>query len=199
MTLSSIHRGIALKVILLGNPGVGKTSLVTRWMDNHWDPEVVPTVGTSNNLRNVKLGQKSVKIALWDTAGQEQFRSITPLYIRGARVAIIVTATDSPESFDAIPSWLEILGISEEKPIPALLAVNKIDFRDPWGDDTLSKAIESNRSRFVTVFAVSAATGQDVEELFREAVRIADTSISEQKDANESPILIQSSEQSKCC
>jgi small GTP-binding protein len=171
----SYNRDVSRKIILLGNTGVGKTSLVTRWVDGHWDPESPPTIGTSNSFKNVEIGQKTVKVTIWDTAGQEQFRSITPLYVRGARAAIIVASTDSPNSFDAIPSWLEMVGI------------------------TLTKSIELYRSNFVTIFTVSAPTGQKVDELFLKASRIVDNSLVEAADAEISPAINPPPDKSECC
>jgi small GTP-binding protein len=170
----AFHPDKAKKVILLGNASVGKTSLAARWIYGCFDEAVVPTIGASNSFKEVEIGQRLVRIALWDTAGQEKFRAITPLYIRGACVAIIVAAADSLESFHAIPNWLDLLANTQEDQIPALLAVNKSDLQDPWLHDAMAKLIELYRGSFVTVFCVSAMTGDQVSELFEEAARITE-------------------------
>jgi small GTP-binding protein len=170
----SFNHDNARKVILLGNTGVGKTSLTARWVHGAFDARMSPTIGAASWSKDVQLGQAVVKITLWDTAGQEQFRSIAPLYIRGARVAVIVASADSAETLHAIPAWLELLAQADEEPVPALLAINKCDCRDPWADDALCRAIELYRASFVTVFAVSAMSGDQVAELFTEAARLAD-------------------------
>jgi small GTP-binding protein len=186
----------AKKVILVGNSGVGKTSLAAKWVHGSWDPGTIPTVGAANCFKDVEIGQNVVRITLWDTAGQEQYRSIAPLYIRGARIAIVVAATDSTESFHSIPVWLELLAQTDEVPIPALLAVNKSDVRDPWQDEGIVKSIELYRENFLTVFAVSAATGDQVDELFGEAARIAGADMD---GVQEQEIMAVSRSESKCC
>jgi small GTP-binding protein len=193
------NRQPARKVILLGNTGVGKTSLATRWIYNDYDPDVAPTIGASNISKEVSLGNKHINVTLWDTAGQEHFRAITPLYVRGARAAIIVASTDAAESFDAIPTWLELLSCSAETPIAALLAVNKSDLADPWADEALSKAIELYRASFLTVFAVSAMYGDQVSELFSEAARIADASHGADSDMLPRPVCEEPRKSQSCC
>jgi small GTP-binding protein len=195
----SFNREAARKVILLGNTGVGKTSLASRWVYSDYDPDVAPTIGASNLFKEISLGDKLINVTLWDTAGQEQFRAITPLYVRGARAAIIVVATDAAESFDAIPTWLDLLAAAQEKPISALLAVNKSDLQDPWADETLSKAIELYRESFLTVFAVSAVSGDQVSELFCEAARIAEESHRAESDVVPSPLSESPDKSQTCC
>jgi small GTP-binding protein len=173
-TENSLPCRIARKVILLGNTGVGKTSLFNRWIYGDNDPDVASTVGASHGCKDIDTGQRIVKVILWDTAGQEQFRSLMPIYVRGARVAIVVAATDSERSLHAIPDWLKMIVPSEEEAIPVLLAVNKSDLRDPWTDNSLRNVIELYESRFEGVFIVSAVTGEQVSQLFQEAARLAD-------------------------
>jgi small GTP-binding protein len=164
---------ISRKVVLLGNSGVGKTSLAHRWVHNAFDAAIRPTIGPTNATQTVDLGDKRVTVALWDTAGQEQFRSIVPLYMRGARCAVIVASVDSPESFDSLPEWLELLNSSQERPGNAVLAVNKTDMKDPL-DEQISAAVETHRVMFSACFFVSALTGDGVKQLFREVARISD-------------------------
>jgi small GTP-binding protein len=193
----SFNHDNARKVILLGNAGVGKTSLATRWVHGSFDSRMSSTVGASSCYKEVLLGETTVNVTLWDTAGQEQFRSITPLYIRGSRVAIIVASTDSADTFHSIPSWLELLSQTEEDPIPALLAINKCDVKDPWTDDALCRAIELYRASFVTVFSVSALSGDQVSELFAEAARLADAADTPRMGAVSRSL--HSENDAKCC
>jgi small GTP-binding protein len=193
----------AHKVVLLGNSGVGKTSLAHRWIHGSFDPTILPTIGPTNTTQTVDIGTKKVQIALWDTAGQEQFRSIVPLYMRGARSAVIVAAVDSPESFDSLRDWLELLNSVHEEPVQAVLAVNKTDMRDPL-DSEISEFVERNRAKFASCLFVSALTGDGVKQLFREAAKIAEDGIaggsgasSEQK--SDSQVSETEKEKVDCC
>jgi small GTP-binding protein len=171
----SFNLDVSRKVILLGNTGVGKTSLSHRLLFDTFDTLITPTIGAANGFREIQVGNKTVKITLWDTAGQDQFRAITPLYVRGAKVAIIVTAADAIDSFHAIPTWLELLGSTQEDLIPAILCVNKCDLKDPLTDDAMAKLIDLYNSQFLSVFYTSACTGEQVDELFAEAAKVSDT------------------------
>jgi small GTP-binding protein len=160
------------KVVLLGNSGVGKTSLAQRFLSKDFDPSISSTIGPMHSTSTIDVDGIGVNINLWDTAGQEQFRSIVPLYIRGSRSAIIVASVDSIESFHSIPGWVELLNSSQEEPVRALLAVNKTDLRDPLCPE-ISPLVDSHRRLFAACFFVSALTGDNVEHLFREVARLA--------------------------
>jgi small GTP-binding protein len=175
MSRHSFNQELTKKVILLGNTGVGKTSLAHRWIHRMFEPIATPTIGASNFFKEITLGARTIKVTLWDTAGQEQFRAIAPLYVRGSRAAIIVTAADIPDSFHAIPNWLELLGATQVESIPAVLAVNKTDILDPNADEELERLITMYHSHFAAVFYVSAATGERVDELFSAVAMIADS------------------------
>jgi small GTP-binding protein len=162
----------ARKVVLLGNSGVGKTSLAHRFIEDSFDSSVTPTIGPRNLSLSFDIDGREVNIALWDTAGQEQFRSIVPLYVRGARSAIVVASVDLVESFEAIPGWLELLNSAQEEPVQAVLAVNKIDLIDPLSPE-ISRLVETQKRGFSSCFFVSAATGDNVKHLFMEVARLA--------------------------
>jgi small GTP-binding protein len=171
----SFNQNVSRKVILLGNTGVGKTSLSHRLLFGAFDTLSTPTIGAAHGFKEVKVGDKTVKITLWDTAGQEQFRAITPLFIRGAKVAIIVTAANAVDSFHAIPTWLELLESTQDELIPAILCVNKCDLMDPLTDEATAQLIALYTSQFMSVFYASARTGEQIDELFAEAAKVADT------------------------
>ena len=155
---------------MLGNSGVGKTSLVTRWIKGEFSDDSRPTIGASNFLKEVQINsQTQVKVTLWDTAGQEQFRAITPLYVRGAKVGIIVVSQTDIDSFKTIDPWLDLL-ITQEKKIPAILAISKNDLEPP---EPIDEIVEQIRPQFHSIFYVSSKTGDGVESLFREAALIA--------------------------
>jgi small GTP-binding protein len=191
----SLIQDITKKIILLGDAGVGKTSLANRWLLGQFDPRVHPTIGASHTFREVNIDGQPLKITLWDTAGQEQFRSMTPLYARGAACAIVVAAALSTDSFDSIPYWLELVSSAQEPPIPAILAVNKFDLVDE-SDDKLTNLIELYKGHFTSLFCVSAITDLNVDCLFREAVLVAARPMGE---TTENHTISENEERRACC
>lgn len=163
----------ALKIILLGDSSVGKTSLINSWLNETFEPETRPTIGTSNFFKTVELSDESeVKISLWDTAGQEQYRTIAPLYIRGSKVAIIVTSSIDSQSFKSISFWIELISATQVNDTKLILAINKIDLMDSAIDD-LTDLIEEYKPKFDQFFCVSAKTGENVDSLFIAAAFLA--------------------------
>jgi small GTP-binding protein len=192
----SFNPDVSRKVILLGNTGVGKTSLSHRLLFDMFDTLITPTVGAAHGFKEVKVGNKTVKITLWDTAGQEQFHAITPLYVRGAKVAIIVTAANSVDSFHAIPTWLELLGSKQDELIPAILCVNKCDLMDPLTDEATAKLIALYTSQFMSIFYASARTGEQIDELFAEAAKVSDSITTA---VTTELVILAEKDEDKCC
>ena len=163
----------AHKVILLGDSSVGKTSLINCWLSDSFEPVMRPTIGTSNFFKTIELedGNK-IKISLWDTAGQEQYRTIAPLYIRGSKVAIIVASSIDQQSFKSIHFWTNLISSTQANDTKLLLAINKIDLVD-LVIENLTELIEANKHNFEQFFCVSAKTGECVDSLFRTAALLA--------------------------
>jgi small GTP-binding protein len=157
------------KVVVLGNSGCGKTAIITRWISGTFSLTTKPTIGSNHERKRVVLdGKGPVDLYVWDTAGQEQFQSLIPLYARSSCLAIFVTALDDEQSFDAIPTWIDAVTSSCESPPPILLAVNKMD-RTGDASKTIDQIHAEFDSRFLSVFFVSALTGEGISPLFNSA------------------------------
>ena len=117
--------GICHKVVFIGDSSVGKTSIINQYLYNSCSPEHSPTIGIDFFLKVIEEGEKSVRIQIWDTAGQEKFRALIPSYIRNSTVAILVYDITNRTSFDNIQKWRQnIIDTSD----PHLILVgNKID------------------------------------------------------------------------
>jgi small GTP-binding protein len=154
------------KVVVLGNSGCGKTAIITRWTTGTFSANSKPTIGSNHERKRVTLdGKGPVDLYVWDTAGQEQFQSLIPLYARSSCLAIIVAAINDAGSFDAIPTWIDAVASSCETPPPILLAVNKMD-RAEEAARTVDSVHTEFDSKFVGVFFVSALTGEGIGQLF---------------------------------
>merc|ERR1712118_546972 len=101
-------KGIAkYKLVFLGDQGVGKTSIITRFMYDSFDTAYQATIGIDFLSKTMYLEDRTVRLQLWDTAGQERFRSLIPSYIRDSSVAIVVYDTTSRASFLSTVRWIE--------------------------------------------------------------------------------------------
>ncbi|VDB85649.1 unnamed protein product [Peniophora sp. CBMAI 1063] len=98
---------INVKLLLIGNSSVGKSSLLLRFSDQQWLPEdeASATIGVDFRVHKMDVKGKKVKLSIWDTAGQERFRTITSSYYRGAQGIILVYDVSNRETFDALPRW----------------------------------------------------------------------------------------------
>ena len=95
------------KLILIGNSGVGKSCILQRYMKHTFEETYKCTIGVDFLMKSLLIKDKTVKLQLWDTAGQEKYKSMVSSYYRGANVALIVFDLTSHASFDALPIWIE--------------------------------------------------------------------------------------------
>ncbi|KNH04289.1 ras-like RABD2a-like protein [Perkinsela sp. CCAP 1560/4] len=115
------------KVLIIGDSGVGKSSILVRFTDNSFDGGVKATVGVDFKVRTLTSNGANVKLQIWDTAGQERFRSITRSYYRGAQAILVVYDITSAESFHNVKSWLDEVETSASPNVCTVLVGNKCD------------------------------------------------------------------------
>lgn len=104
--LKILENLVSLKVVVLGEAGVGKSSLMLRFTEEKFSSDILPTVGIDFRVKVVEHRGYSVKLSIWDTAGQERFRNITAAYYRGAQGVVLVYDITSRRTFEKIGSWL---------------------------------------------------------------------------------------------
>ncbi|KAK2896350.1 hypothetical protein QQF64_006236 [Cirrhinus molitorella] len=129
---------VAIKVVVVGNGAVGKSSMIQRYCKGIFTKDYKKTIGVDFLERQIIVNGEDVRLMLWDTAGQEEFDAITKAYYRGAQACVLVFSTTDRESFEAISSWREKVEI-EVGDIPTVLVQNKIDLLD----DTVIKNEEA--------------------------------------------------------
>ncbi|EAX89402.1 Ras family protein, partial [Trichomonas vaginalis G3] len=94
-----------IKVIFLGSAGVGKTSIIQHFMYSSFNGAYETTIGIDFFMKSIPVNGQPVNLQIWDTAGQEQFKSLTPGYIREAQVVVLVYDTSDPKTLEATKDW----------------------------------------------------------------------------------------------
>jgi small GTP-binding protein len=153
----------SVKVVLLGDAGVGKTCLLRRWSTDQFFRNQSSTIMSGVERQMVEIDDQEYEVALWDTAGQEQYRSILPNTIRNAHLALLVFDVSNIESYQSLPSWIEVLGGTST--CKFLIAGNKADLIQERVV-TAEAASDFATAHDSTYFETSALTGQAVEALF---------------------------------
>uniref|UniRef100_A0A8C9P439 Ras-related protein Rab-18 n=1 Tax=Spermophilus dauricus TaxID=99837 RepID=A0A8C9P439_SPEDA len=116
-----------LKILIIVEYGVGKSSLTLRFTDNTFDQKLAVKIGDDFKVKNIMDGNKT-KLAIWDTAGQERFRTLTPSYYRGAQGVILVYDVTKRDTFVKLDNWLnELETYCTRNDIVNMLVGNKID------------------------------------------------------------------------
>ncbi|XP_056277774.1 ras-related protein Rab-31 [Pseudoliparis swirei] len=155
-----------LKVCLLGDTGVGKSSIVCRFVQDHFDHHISPTIGASFLTKTVPSGNELHKFLIWDTAGQERFHSLAPMYYRGSAAAVIVYDITKLDSFQTLKKWVKELKEHGPEDIVVAIAGNKNDLGD-IREVPMKEAKEFAESIAAIFIETSARNAVNVEELFR--------------------------------
>lgn len=158
-----------VKVVLLGNSGVGKTNIALRFTENKFIEELMPSTAASMRPRELQIPgcSQTFKINIWDTAGQEKYRSIASTYYKDAQAAILVYDTTNKDSFEGIQFWLNELKENNKEEIVLVIAGNKCDLIDREAvryEDAKQLADEMHAKFFMT----SAKDGTGVDPMFLE-------------------------------
>ncbi|KAF7261713.1 hypothetical protein EG68_01056 [Paragonimus skrjabini miyazakii] len=160
------------KIILIGDTGVGKSSFMHQFCDGVFYPRLRATVGVDFRTRNLRLDRTVYSIQLWDTAGQEKYRSIVRTYFRKVDGVIIMYDVTAPSTFRNVRSWMEQLSESSNgNKVPVIIVGNKIDLRsDPGSPSYVStemgiKLAESYKALFIET---SVCTAMNVDEAVRQ-------------------------------
>eukprot|EP00922_Rhytidocystis_sp_ex-Travisia-forbesii_P019962 GHVS01029454.1.p1 GENE.GHVS01029454.1~~GHVS01029454.1.p1 ORF type:complete len:210 (+),score=15.80 GHVS01029454.1:210-839(+) len=164
------------KILIVGESGVGKSSILLRFTDDEFNDKQLSTIGVDFKVKYMSLGGRRLKLAVWDTAGQERFRTLTSSYYRGAQGVILVYDTSNRNTFDHLGSWLEeVRKYSTNADAVKMLVANKIDVEDHREVDRREgeKFAFENCMLFIET---SAKTKQGIIHAFEELVqKILDT------------------------
>ncbi|EAY04500.1 small GTP-binding protein, putative [Trichomonas vaginalis G3] len=168
---------IPIKIVLLGQSSVGKTCIASRFVKSSFLPNAVPTVGASYLTKTISFEKQVYELNIWDTAGQELYRSLTPMYYRNCHAAIVVFDITNRQSFASASDWISEVRATGEKPLLVLVG-NKIDLnQNRQVNDTDGQELADQLE--CLYIETSALSGIGIELLFQNII----------KGLNENPTL----------
>ena len=163
---------LTFKIIVLGDPGVGKSCLTVRAVKDKFEDKYDPTIGFEFLTFSVKIEDKIIKLQIWDTCGQETYRSLISNFYRNASLSMMVYSIDSKESFSHINTWLKEVKLQSHPDVKIILIGNKKDLEEKR-EVTYEEAKKfKEESQLLYFEETSAKTGINAKEAFTEAARI---------------------------
>ena len=158
------------KILLLGDWSVGKTCFLMRYTENTFTDIHLSTVGIDYKLKNVKLenGEK-IKIQIWDTAGQDRYKSITKSYVRGANGIILIYDVSKRKTFEGIENWVKQIKEQVSSRVVVGLVANKIDVE--VRDVTTEEGKKLGKNLNYPYYESSAKEGINVNECFEDIIK----------------------------
>ena len=162
---------IIFKMILVGDSGVGKTNILSRYVNNEFSETTKSTVGVELGYKIEEINNTKVKVQIWDTAGQERYKSITNTYYKGAKGALIVYDISRKESFLNVDKWIADLKEFGEENVCILLIGNKCDLenmRQVPTDDVSKKAQQYN----IGFCETSALSAKNIDFAFQKLIKL---------------------------
>ena len=154
-----------LKYIIIGDAAVGKSNLLLRYAHGQFKPEYQLTIGVEFGAKNIQISNKTYRIQIWDTAGQENFRSITRAYYKNSVCALVVYDISSKDSFNNVINWIEDCKNQSSKTIFMVLVGNKCDLNDKR-QVSFEEGKEFAEKNDMMFYETSAKDGINVEEIF---------------------------------
>ncbi|KAG6901908.1 hypothetical protein C0995_006746 [Termitomyces sp. Mi166 len=127
----SVDKSVQVKLVLLGEAAVGKSSIVLRFVSNEFQANKEPTIGAAFLTQKCRLEDRVLRYEIWDTAGQERFHSLAPMYYRNAQAAVVVYDITKASSLEKAKSWVKELQRQANPNIVIALAGNKLDLVQP--------------------------------------------------------------------
>ena len=169
------------KIVLIGDTSVGKSCLLTRFADDQFTDNYVTTIGVDFRFKTMIVMDKIIKVQVWDTAGEERYRSITNAYYRGAEGILIVFDLTNEESFKSIQNWINEVTVFTGKDVIIICLGNKSDLKSEISKNTID---EFKKKTNLEIFNVSAKTGEGVEEAFKHIIELLIKKNTDKKEEN---------------
>ena len=153
------------QILIIGDSTVGKTSILSMYTKGTFNQNYLATVGVDNFTKDEKIDNKTIRVKIWDTAGQEKYKSLTASYFRNTQGVIIVYDVTNAETFDNLKYWIQSIKTNMESQmenLPIIIIGNKIDVENR--EVQFYDAESFSKSYNYPYFETSAKTGENVEE-----------------------------------
>ncbi|KAL0219774.1 hypothetical protein P9112_005427 [Eukaryota sp. TZLM1-RC] len=188
-----------IKVLLIGDTTVGKSSILVRYVDNQFFPSFMSTIGLDFRTTKIPIDEnRTCSMQLWDTAGQERFLSITRAYIRGASGIILVYDITRAESFSNCKMWLQTIQDYADEKVTVFLVGNKTDLaQDRQVSHASAKSLADELD--IDLFEVSAKDGTNVRDLFYKVAVKLSSKLPANEEATHTVMVNSNQSSSKCC
>ena len=154
-----------LKIVVVGDSGVGKTNLIKRFISNEFSENFKATIGVEFMSKTYRINKHLFKVEIWDTAGQERYKSITAVYYKGAKGALVVYDITDKNTFDNIDKWMLEIKDKTSKDIKLMIIGNKIDLKDER-EVKNEEAMKKAESLRIPLMEASALDSTNVKEAF---------------------------------
>ena len=162
--------GVTFKILTIGESGVGKTSILRRFVENKFLKTHLATIGIDFKTKNLNIDNQDIKLKIWDTAGQERFRNITTQYYKGADGIVLVYDVTDEASYEKIREWMEqILSNTQKEEIGLVLLGNKCDMEPRNVTEEQGNKMAGELG--INYFETSALSGQGINDAFEQLTR----------------------------
>ena len=178
MSTPEINYDYLLKYIIIGDAAVGKSNLLLRFAQDDFKTEYQLTIGVEFGAKNIEINNKKFRLQIWDTAGQENYRSITRAYYKNSVCAILVYDISNRESFEHISNWVEDCTAQSPKTVFMVLVGNKSDLNE-YRQVTFEEGKEMAKKNNMIFLETSAKTGENVEKIFVDSAKEINNKINE--------------------
>jgi small GTP-binding protein len=162
---------LTIRLLMIGDSSVGKTSILTKYVTDEFNPQFQTTIGVDFQIKHIKANNKTIKLQLWDTAGQEKFKAVITSYFRNTHGALVVYDVTNKESFINIKKWIEDINKYCSKDVNIFLIANKIDI-ERWRVITTEEGRALAKKYNILYFECSAKSGQNIENIYNNVATI---------------------------
>ena len=171
MSLKEVNFNYLLKYIIIGDSSVGKSSIMVKYIYGGFDEEFKTTIGVEFGSKNIIIKEKIYRVQIWDTAGEETFRSITRSYYKNSVCAFVVYDVTNKNTFTNVKNWVDDCKKQTPKNVIMILVGNKIDLEDKR-EVSFEEGENFAKDNSMLFYETSAKNGDNIENIFYDSVEI---------------------------